>query len=159
MSTIIVRRAQLADADTIAAFNRALAEETEGRRLDPAIVASGVRRLLADPALGVYYLAERDGSVVGQLQITTEYSDWRDGVFWWIQSVYVHPAARRRQIYRALHEHVERAARAAGHVCGLRLYVVRHNLAAQQVYQSLGMRQTDYCVYENDWTRAGEQPR
>ena len=149
-----IRRAAPADADTIIAFNVALAQESEGRGLDRAVVGRGVRRLLADPTCGVYYVAERGGSVVGQLLITFEFSDWRDGVFWWVQSVYVQPADRRRGVFRALHRHVEQEARRAGDVCGLRLYVDRDNAKAQQVYRSLGLRPTDYLLYEADWTRA-----
>lgn len=150
-----IRRATPDDADTITANNLAMATESEGRRLDRAVVASGVRRALADPALGVYYLALRAGRVVGQLMITTEFSDWRDGVFWWIQSVYVHPAARRSGVYRALHEHVAAEARTAEHVCGLRLYVERGNTSARQVYEKLGLAHTGYELYEADWSKSG----
>jgi len=146
-----IRRATLADADTVAAFNQALAVETERRKLDRETVASGVRRLLSDPSRGVYYVADLDGSVVGQLLITYEFSDWRDGVFWWIQSVYVDPSARRRGVYRALHLHVERAARATPGVCGLRLYVDKYNYAAQEVYAKHGLARSDYRVFEKDW--------
>jgi GNAT superfamily N-acetyltransferase len=151
MSTLNIRRATPADADTIAAFNSAIAEETEGRPLPPEVIGRGVRRLLSDPNLGVYYVAERDGRPVGQLLITHEFSDWRDGVFWWIQSVYVSPAARRTGVYRALHEHVASEARAAGDVCGLRLYTDRANAVAQEVYRRLGMSPARYVMYEVDW--------
>lgn len=154
MDKLLIRRANPADADTITAFNSAIAEETEGRILPADTIARGVRRLLADPGLGVYYVAERGGSVIGQLLITCEFSDWRDGVFWWIQSVYVVPSARRTGVYRALHKHVEHDARAAGNVCGLRLYTDRNNTAAQAVYRQLGMTRSNYIMYEADWTRA-----
>jgi GNAT superfamily N-acetyltransferase len=151
MNSIAIRRAVLADADLITAYNRALAEETEGRALVPAVIQRGVSRLLAEPARGVYYVAEQGGRVIGQLLITYEFSDWRDSVFWWIQSVYVHPAHRRQGVYRGLHEHVAAAARAAGDVCGLRLYVDRHNTPAQAVYRQLGLHPSGYELYEVDW--------
>ncbi|MGE0480270.1 MAG: N-acetyltransferase family protein [Phycisphaerae bacterium] len=149
---IHIRAATAADADTLAAFNRALAAESEGRPLDARRVLAGVRRLLGDPARGVYYVAERGGNVIGQMLVTREWSDWRDGWFWWIQSVYVAPDARRVGVYRRLHEHVAALARAAGDVCGLRLYVERENTRAQAVYRQLGMTQTAYLLYETDWT-------
>lgn len=152
MTTTSIRRATSADADVIALANLAMAAETEGRRLDRAQAVRAVRRVLAEAALGVYWLAERDGIVVGQLLVTTEFSDWRDGVFWWIQSVYVAPAARRTGVYRALHEHVVQEARRTPRVCGVRLYVDRHNATAQAVYRHLGLHETDYLFFEADWS-------
>ena len=148
-----IRRAAPNDAEVIVAFNLALAVESERRRLDRRVVARGVRRVVADPALGVYYVAERAGSVVGQLLITFEFSDWRDGTFWWIQSVYVAPACRQQGVYRALHQHVAQEARQARDVCGLRLYVDRRNARARAVYQRLGLMPTEYHLYEVDWAQ------
>ncbi len=111
-------------------------------------VRQGVAAALADESLGFYAVAEVDGQLAGQLMVTFEWSDWRNGLFWWIQSVYVRPEFRRRGVYRALHRHVADAARAAGGVCGLRLYVERENTVARQVYESLDMRRTRYRMYE-----------
>src|SRR4051794_30784856 len=102
-----LRRAVPADAPVVVEFNRLLAQESEGKALDPAVLSAGVAAALADPARGLYFLAEQDGQVLGQILITTEWSDWRNGWFWWIQSVYVRPEARRRGVFRALFEHVE----------------------------------------------------
>ena len=101
-SDLLVRAARREDADTIAAFNAAMALETEGKRLRPEVLGAGVRRLLGEPALGFYLVAEVHGEVVGCLMVTTEWSDWRNGRFWWIQSVYVPAAWRRRGVFRAL---------------------------------------------------------
>ncbi len=146
--TPIVRPATPPDADIIAAHNVAMAAETEGRTLDPATVRAGVRRVLEDPTRGRYYLAARRDRIVGQLLVTREWSDWRDAWFWWIQSVYVIPGARRGGVYRLLHEHVVAEARAAGDVCGLRLYVERENFAAQRVYEQMGLNATHYLLFE-----------
>src|SRR5262245_46547470 len=102
-----VRRAEPSDAAAITEFNRLMALETEGKALDVAVLSSGVRAVLADPNKGRYFLAEDSGVVVGQLMITLEWSDWRDGWFWWIQSVYVRPEARRQGVFRSLYHHVE----------------------------------------------------
>ena len=149
---ITVRKAVPADAETVAAFNMAMARQTEDRALDRATVFAGARRLLSDARLGVYYLAELSGRSVGQLLVTYEWSDWRNGLFWWIQSVYVAPDARRRGVYRALYRHVEKQARQTPDVCGLRLYVDRDNTAARRAYEQLGMRPTNYEFFEADWT-------
>ena len=148
MSGVAVRAADAADGDVIAAFNAAMARETEQRELDRATLTRGVERALADPAKGRYFVAELDGRVAGCLLVTTEWSDWRDGWFWWIQSVYVALDCRGRGVYAALHEHVRAAARAAGDVVGLRLYVEKDNARAQRTYQKLGMTETDYRLYE-----------
>lgn len=151
MALPVIRRANPTDAEIVARFNAAMAEETEGRPLPLERVLSGVRRALADEAMGAYFIAELDGRAVGQMLITREWSDWRDGWFWWIQSVYVAPEARRTGVYRALHEYVEKAARSTPDVCGLRLYVDSENTSAQRVYERLGMTRTDYQLFEVDW--------
>ncbi len=149
---ISIRQAVPGDADLITDFNLAMAQETERRSLDRATLLAGVTRLLLDPSRGVYYLAELSGRCVGQLLITYEWSDWRNGQFWWIQSVYVRPEARRTGVYRALHEWVEHQARQTPGVCGLRLYTDRENTRAQGVYERLGMHATNYLLYERDWS-------
>src|SRR4051812_34055708 len=119
---ITIRRATISDADTIAAFNSAMAIETENHHLDPNIVGPGTREGLADESKAIYFVAEIDQKIVGQIMITHEWSDWRNGDIWWIQSVYVAPDARRRGVFRAMYEHVQSRAKDAGAI-GLRLYV------------------------------------
>ncbi len=134
----------------IADFNLWLAQETEGLRLDQAEVATGVATLLADPAKGLYYVAEVDGEVAGQVMITYEWSDWRNGNLWWLQSVYVKEPFRRRGVFRALFDHLQGLARAQPEVCGLRLYMHADNARARHSYQKLGMKPTKYEVFEMD---------
>ena len=145
---IHIRRATSADAEFIVESNIAMALETEEMALDEGVVRPGVAAVLADASLGFYLVAEIGGSPAGQLMVTYEWSDWRNGLFWWIQSVYVRPEFRRRGVYRALHSHVADEARVAGGVCGLRLYVEQDNTTAQQVYESLDMYRTRYQMYE-----------
>ncbi len=143
-----IRRAGPADAAVIVEFNRLLAAESEGKTLDPAVLAPGVAAVLADPRKGAYFLAEEDDVPAGQIMYTTEWSDWRNGWFWWIQSVYVRREARRRGIFRALFEHISQAARADAEVIGLRLYVERENHAAWETYRRMGMEAVGYVVFE-----------
>jgi ribosomal protein S18 acetylase RimI-like enzyme len=143
-----IRKAQLRDAQSIAAFNTAMALETEGKVLMPERVAAGVLRLLNDPSLGFYLVAQRGDQVVGCLMVTNEWSDWRNGLFWWIQSVYIEPASRRQGVYRLLYDGIRAMAQADPGICGFRLYVEKENIAAQKTYRSLGMEVTDYLVYE-----------
>ena len=142
----------MSDADAIAGFNRALARETEGRELDPATIGPGVRAVLGDAAKGRYYVVESGGEVVGQLMLTFEWSDWRNGMFWWIQSVYVREDHRGRGVFAALYRHVEAEARATPGVCGLRLYMEHENHRARAAYVKLGMRSPGYEVFEVDFT-------
>jgi ribosomal protein S18 acetylase RimI-like enzyme len=153
---IRIRPATPADAATIAAYNAAMALETEHKRLDPATLRAGVEWAIAHPEAARYFLADIDGQVVAQLMITFEWSDWRNAMFWWVQSVYVHPDFRSRGVFATLHRHVEGLARQA-RACGLRLYVEKDNTRAQEVYRRLGMSDAGYLVYEADWSGCGKQ--
>jgi ribosomal protein S18 acetylase RimI-like enzyme len=148
---VTVRPAVLADLDVLVRFSAAMAKETEGRALEPGRLRKGVRAVLESSERGRYLVAEAGATVVAQMLITYEWSDWRNGVFWWIQSVYVEPSARRRGVYQTLHRHVVREARERGDVCGVRLYVEQENEAAQEAYTRLGMTRTPYRVYEQDF--------
>jgi len=150
-ATIRVRPAYPRDLAVLVEFNRALARETEARELDPERVQRGVAAVFEEPSRGTYFLAMDGDEPLGGLLITSEWSDWRNGVFWWIQSVYVVPSARRRGIFRRLYEHVLERARATCEVCGVRLYVDRDNEVAQSVYRSLGMLEARYQLFELDF--------
>lgn len=145
---VIVRPATPADAGVIGDFNRLMAKETEGKDLDPAILHAGVVAMLADVGKGRYFVAEAGGRLVGQLGVTLEWSDWRNGNFWWIQSVYVAAHARRHGVFRRLYEHVVAAARQEANVIGVRLYVEHDNQVAQATYRKMGMVMTGYHVME-----------
>jgi GNAT superfamily N-acetyltransferase len=155
---IRIRNAALADLPVIADFNVRLARESEDLALDPARVEAGVRAVLTDPAKGVYYVAEAAGAVAGQLMITYEWSDWRNGHIWWIQSVYVKPEFRRAGLFRALFHHVRSLALGQKDVCNLRLYVHAENALACQSYERLDMTRTMYRVYELDVWKGPERP-
>ena len=149
----IVRQATLDDLDTIVGFNAAMALETESVNLDLDNLRAGVGRLLSDESRGFYLVALSAGQVVGQLMVTTEWSDWRNAYFWWIQSVYVSPEFRRQGIYRLLESNVKSLAQQQGDVCGIRLYVDRDNLVAQRVYTNLGMQHARYDLFEVEFDR------
>jgi ribosomal protein S18 acetylase RimI-like enzyme len=150
--TWTVRAATPADLLTLVAFNQQMALDTEGKQLDEAVLTRGVRRALADASLARYFVVEDDDGerpqVVGQLMLTEEWSDWRDGRFLWIQSVFVVPSHRRQGVYRALHDHVVALASEDDDVVGVRLYVETENKVAQQTYEGLGMERCHYFMYE-----------
>lgn len=147
---LLIRPATRADVPNLCAWNAAMAWETERKTLDPARLRAGVEGVFAQPARGIYLLAERDGVAAGSLMLTTEWSDWRAGNFCWIQSVYVIAAARRHGIFRALYAAAVEHARAAGAI-GLRLYVDTDNAAAQSTYAGLGMQRCHYAMYETEF--------
>lgn len=151
---IHVRAAHADDLHSLVAFNAAMAAETENKMLDPVELRAGVAVVLAQSARGFYLVAEIDGFVAGCLMVTFEWSDWRNGDWWWLQSVYVVPKYRRSGIFRALYARVEELATARTDVVGLRLYVERDNASAQQTYASLGMREEPYRLYRKP-LRAG----
>ena len=146
--TVTVRRADKRDAAVLVSFNQAMARETEGKELPYEITVPGVTGLIRHPEYGFYLVAEAQAQVVGSLLITYEWSDWRNGLLWWIQSVYVRLEWRRHGVYRKLHETAKILAKEAGNVRGFRLYVERNNLTAQRTYSDLGMKQTHYLLFE-----------
>ena len=148
---VTVRPARASDLETLVRFSAAMAEETEGRTLDPDRLRRGTAAVLASSEYGYYLVAEMASQVIAQLLLTYEWSDWRNGVFWWIQSVYVEPAMRRRGVYRTMHEFVLRDAQRREDVCGIRLYVAKANGGAQTAYVRAGMGLTAYQVYEQDF--------
>ncbi len=143
-----IRAATVHDVLQLRDWAVAMALETEKKALDPGTVEKGIHAVLDEPRRGVYFIAERDGAAAGTLMLTYEWSDWRNGDWWWIQSVYVAPSHRRQGVYAALYAHVLAAARAEPGVCGLRLYVERDNRGAQQTYEGLGMADAGYRMYE-----------
>lgn len=145
---MIFRVATAHDAAVLAEFNAAMALETEGKRLLPEVIGAGVRSLLGRPASGFYLVAEADGQLVGSLLVTKEWSDWRNGDFWWIQSVYVRPEHRRRGVYTRLYKHLRALAAKERAVCGFRLYVEKGNRRAQATYRAAGMQRTHYLIFE-----------
>lgn len=159
LDSLTIRLARREDVDVLVHFNAAMALETEGRQLDLERLRRGTLAVFEDPARGFYLVAELPDkpspSVIGQLLVTYEWSDWRNAAFWWIQSVYVHPAWRRRGVYRRMHASVLERARARPDVCGLRLYVDRNNAVAQAVYRKVGLSCSPYHIFEDDFVLPG----
>lgn len=148
LENVHIRTGEESDAAALAEFNIAMALETENKMLTLEVVSNGVQTLLKNPKYGFYVIAEKSGEITGSLMVTTEWSDWRDGEFWWVQSVYVRRDCRRQGIYRRLYEYIKMKAEERGNVCGFRLYVERDNAVAQQAYSKLGMSETFYRVFE-----------
>lgn len=148
---LLVRLAEEKDTRTLAKFNLALAWETERKRLEMPVVTRGLRTLLNNPQHGFYTVAEVAGRVVGCIMITYEWSDWRCGQFWWIQSVYVDPEFRRQGVFRKLYEYLKEKASGEPNVCGFRLYVEHSNLAGQSTYAGLGMEEVSYKFFEESF--------
>ncbi|MDX1582404.1 MAG: GNAT family N-acetyltransferase, partial [Thermoanaerobaculia bacterium] len=142
------REGRPGDAESIVEFQVAMARETEDMELDRSVCREGVGAVFSDPALGRYFVGEDDGRIIASLMITYEWSDWRAGTVWWIQSVYVVPDLRGRGVYRGLYEHVKSIAQEDDAVSGIRLYVDRRNENAQEVYTRLGMDGEHYVVFE-----------
>ena len=145
---IVTRAATVTDAPPIIEFQLAMARETEGVELDEPTVTRGVRAVFDEPSHGRYFVAEAEGNVIASLMITYEWSDWRNGNVWWIQSVYVRPAFRRRGAYARMYEEVRSIAASDANVRGIRLYVDRRNTLAQDVYRRCGMNGEHYLVFE-----------
>ena len=142
-----VRKATANDIETIARFNQAMSLETESKSLDSNLIIPGVTYLVEHPDAGFYLVAETKGQLSGCLGITYEWSDWRNGLFWWIQSVFVEPNFRRQNVFTSMYEHVTDLAK-QNKACGLRLYVEKENTQAQATYKKLNMIETHYRLME-----------
>lgn len=147
-SPFLIREATPADLETIVKFNCQLAKETEDKTLVESLIVPGVRTILANPAHGSYFVACQGERIVGQLMHTREWSDWRNGEIWWLQSVYVDQEYRRQGVFRALFGHLEQIAATNPQVIGLRLYAENGNTKALDVYRELGLETTGYIVLE-----------
>jgi ribosomal protein S18 acetylase RimI-like enzyme len=145
---MIIRRALSQDAAELAEFNINSAYEGEGLELIPEVIGAGVKAMIDNPQMGFYLVVELDNGIQASLMVTTEWSDWRNGIFWWIQSVYVRPQYRRQGLYRELYLRVKELAEQEPAVCGFRLYVDRENTSAQKTYEFLGMVETEYKIFE-----------
>lgn len=147
-SSIKIRKAKIEDLETIVKFNYNLAKETEDKKLDLEILTKGVEAILSDSAKGQYYVYVIDGKVVGQIMHTYEWSDWRNGMFLWVQSVYVDADYRKKGIYKKLYNQVKNICDNNEGITGIRLYVEKENLNAKATYKSLGMYECNYHMYE-----------
>ena len=146
---ITIRAAVPGDLERIVEYNMRLASETENKKLDREILRRGVEAVLRDPAKGRYFVALHQEEIIGQLMHTREWSDWRNGDIWWLQSVYISAPYRRKGVFRRLYQHLWNEAHAASDVVGLRLYVEVENIAAHETYRNMGMIQPGYFVMEN----------
>ena len=145
---MIVRKANIKDVNKIAEYNYNLAFETEDKKLNMEVLTKGVTALLKDENKGVYHVCEIDGNIVGQIMYTFEWSDWRNGTFLWIQSVYVDKNYRGKGVFKTLYNHIKNICDKDKNICGIRLYVERENYVAQKTYKSLGMEECNYYMYE-----------
>ncbi len=148
-----IRLAEPRDLESLVTFNLALARETEGRQLDRTRLKSGVEAVLADSAKGFYVVMEHapTGETIGQVLITFEWSDWRNAVFWWLQSVYVQKEWRRHGVFKQLYDYVLQEAKRLGNVAGIRLYVEQDNAVAQGAYARVGLALSPYKMFETDF--------
>ena len=148
---VSIRVARSTDLEFLVDGNARMAAETEDRELDREVLAEGIAALFADPAKGRYYVADDGEDPIGQMMVTREWSEWRCGWFWWIQSVYVVPESRDQGVFSKMYAYLLKTARRDPEVCGLRLYVDVRNHHAAAVYKTIGMKDAGYTVYEVDF--------
>ena len=158
VSETTIRNATRDDVAFLADCNLAMAWESEQKPLERDVLTRGIVAVFDHPERGFYIVAERGGKRAGSLLITHEWSDWRNGGWWWIQSVYVMPDARRRGVFTTMYRAIESRARATTGVIGLRLYVEKENTGAQRTYEALGMEPTHYSLYQRAWSATDVKP-
>ena len=148
-----VSKAQKSDIPAIIQFNINMAMETENKKLDKQTVTRGVNKVFSSPSLGYYIIVKDSSGILGCLMITYEWSDWRNGLFWWIQSVYVKKEYRRKGVFRKMYNFIHEKAISDTTCTGIRLYVENNNSVAQNVYNNLGMVETHYKLFEKDFNK------
>lgn len=148
MATVSIRKSQPADIPTIVDFQKRLALESENVQLDGTLVTRGIQAMFDDPSKGIYFVAEVDGELAGCHSITYEWSDWRNGMVWWLQSVYVVDKHRKNGVFKAMFENLKKLINNDPTLVGLRLYVDKTNARAQKVYAAMGMNGDHYSVFE-----------
>ncbi len=144
----MITKAVPGDIEVIVDNILSMAMESEGKALDRGTVNSAMSRFLNEPGRGFYLLVRLEGQVVGQCMITTEFSDWRNGEYWWVQSAYVATDHRRKGVLRSLLEEIRGMAKRQGDVFGLRLYVDRDNVNAIEAYRRLGLPLSHYLMMD-----------
>ncbi len=145
-----IRAGRPGDLETLVQYNLALARETESLTLDAAVLRSGVEKALARPESSRYFVAEAKEKVIGQTMVTFEWSDWRDGFIWWLQSVYVHPDHRSQGVFHKIYSHIEQEARKDQAARAIRLYVMEDNARGMGAYKKAGLAPSGYVVYERE---------
>ena len=148
MDDLTIRDGKISDVNTIVRFQKNMARETENRELSDDCIKPGVMAVFNEDEKGFYLVAESNGEVVGSLLVTYEWSDWRNGTMWWIQSVYVPKMYRRQGIYSSLYENLVNLANSDPDCCGIRLYVEKNNTRAAETYSKLGMVNAGYEIME-----------
>lgn len=148
MSDVTIRKAALSDIDALIDFQQRLASESEGLELDKEVLRKGLTELLMDSNKGEYFIAENNGTPVGCHLITFEWSDWRNGMVYWLQSVYVVGSWRKAGVFRKMYENLRNKVNADPSLRGIRLYVDKSNARAMKVYEAMGMNGEHYTVYE-----------
>ncbi len=145
---IKIREATTKDISLIVSFQLKMAMESEEMLLDKAILENGVNAVFEDQNKGRYYVAGFENQIVGSMLNTYEWSDWRNGIIIWFQSVYVMPEYRKNGIFKNMYQHIKNIVEKNDQYKGMRLYVDVGNLKAQKVYADMGMVGDHYFTYE-----------
>lgn len=145
---MVVREAKLADIPTLLDFQLKMALETENVQLEIQPLTQGMQKLFRDPTKGKYYVAVDNDEVIGCLMTTSEWSEWRCGTIYWIQSVYVAASHRKKGVFKQMYQHIQQLVTEDPDLKGIRLYVDKSNAGARHVYEGLGMNGEHYTVFE-----------
>lgn len=143
-----IREANTSDIPCLIDFQLKMALETESIQLEISTLSMGMQKLVKDPVKGKYFVAVEGTEVIACLMITFEWSDWRCGTLWWIQSVYVSESWRGKGVYKKMYEHIRSMVASDPDLKGIRLYVDNSNERAKKVYAGLGMNGDHYSVFE-----------
>lgn len=149
MSFITIRKATKQDYETIIDCQIKMADETEKLTLNRDTVSKGVFEILNDSPLGYYLVAENEQNLVlGVMMVLYEWSDWRNGKVLWIHSLYVLPIYRKLGVFKTFYSYLKNIINSSDEYKGLRLFVEKNNRNAQKAYESAGMTNEHYELFE-----------
>jgi len=144
---MIIRIANNNDIEKIANNNLLLAIESENKTIDYSTVYDGVKNLINDKSKGFYLVFQKNKSIIGQLMITYEWSDWNNNFNWWIQSVYIDKSYRKKGVFTKLINYIKIIAKDNG-VNKLKLYVYKSNNNAIIAYEKIGFEKEYFDIYQ-----------
>ena len=141
-----IRKAVIDDIDSLIEFSFEEAKEAEGLTRVPDTLRAGITAALNDSSKAIYWvIADENDKPFGNVSALKEWSDWNDGYYWWIQSMFISTRYRGKGYLKLLINAVESEMKRENGL-ELRLYVHKDNKVAIRAYEKVGFVISNYDV-------------